>query len=138
MAIISYIDYRQYQKFYKLIFIGVIAAFGAQVTVDGTITVEYGLPDVYYIILAVMDAGGSWYSFEPGDMFSPSSKPNFFEYNDSDFDVVTSYVWVRDPRTLVPPTGDNTSLWLMIGSLMIAAIGTGCVLAYRRREQKEV
>jgi len=37
-----------------------------------------------------------------------------------------------------PGTGDSTTLWLLLGALMLAAFGTGLVLAYRHCEQQEV
>jgi len=51
--------------------------------------------------------------------------------------MLGSYVWVKDPRTLTPGTGDSTALWLTLGALLVAALGTGSVLAYRRREQQD-
>jgi len=113
---------------------GVAAGFGAEVTVDGTITVLEG----HYIALYFEDASSGLYSYifvEPNENVS-SSKASFLEYNDSDELQLVSTVWVKDPATLVPGTGDSTTLWLLLGALMVAALGTGLVLAHRRREQE--
>ena len=121
--------------------VGVSSANGGQVKVEGTITVSYGLESVFYIIAGWIPDGTGWLInvLEPGDNFEPSSLTGYLEYNDEDpalQDQVFSYVWVKDPKTLTPGTGDSTTLWLLVSALMITAIGTGCVLAYRKREQK--
>ena len=118
------------------ILVGVAAGFGAEVTVDGTITVKEG----HYIALYFEDAGDPGYSYvfvAPDGNITPSSKDKFLEYNDSDELQLVSTVWVKDPRTLTPGTGDGTALWLMLGALMVAALGTGLVFAHRRREQQD-
>ena len=109
---------------------GVVAAMGAKVTVDGTITAPnyvafYILgtdPQEFYYVLAT-------------DNTTPSLKGDYRQYDDEGaYDMLTSYVWVKAPVT--PKTGDSTTLWLLFGALLVAALGTGCVLAYRKREQQ--
>ena len=119
----------------ETIVVGVLAGYGAEVTVDGTITA------INYIALYVEVVGEGYIEFVlvgPDGNVTPSSKSGYFEYNDSDADLITSYVWVKDPRTLTPGTGDSTTLWLLIGALMVAALGCGLVLAHKRREQEDV
>ena len=113
---------------------GVFVADGAKVTVDGTITAPH------YVGFLIPFGGefDPWFYYVEIDGNKPSSVANYFEYNDegSGYDILDSYVWVKDPRTLTPGTGDSSALWLLFGALLVAALGTGCVLAYRRREQE--
>jgi len=109
---------------------GVFVAEGAKVTVEGTITAPN-------YIAFYNPAEDDFYYLTAAQNTSPSGLPNYLQYDDEGaYDMLGSYVWVKDPRTLTPGTGDGTTLWLLFGALLVAALGTGLVLAYRRREQE--
>ena len=113
---------------------GVFVAFGAEVTVDGTITAPNY---VGFLIPFAGEYEPRFYYLEIDENTSPSGLTGYFQYDDEGkYDMFGSYVWVKDPRTLTPGTGDSATLWLLLGALMVAALGTGLVLAHRRREQE--
>jgi LPXTG-motif cell wall-anchored protein len=61
---------------------------------------------------------------------TPTTKANYLTYTDG-----ISTVWIKDPNTTIPGTGD-TSAWLLIGVLAIALLGAvATVFALRRRRQ---
>ena len=114
---------------------GVFVVNGAKVTVEGTIAA----PNYVGFLIPFVDAGEPWfYYLIATENTSPSLETGYLQYDDEGkYDMLGSYVWVKDPRTLTPGTGDSTALWLTLGALLVAALGTGSVLAYRRREQQD-
>ena len=117
------------------ILVGVASGFGAEVTVEGTITAAN------YIALYFEEYTGSgpglltFAYVNANENVIPTSKNGYLEYNDSDLMETTSFVWVRGTTT--PGTGDSAALWLLLGALLIAALGTASVFAYRKRTQQE-
>jgi len=128
--------------FEDVLLVGVASGFGAEVTVEGTITAKNYIAlyfDKYWADNPYGEGSGWVYTFvyvEANGNIATSSKTGYLEYNDSDGDLQSiSYVWVKAATT--PGTGDSTAPWLLIAALMVAALGTASVLAYRKREEKE-
>jgi len=119
------------------IFVGAASGFGGKITIDGTITaVNYVA--LYFEQDSVDEKLFNFVIINANQNKTSTSKAGYLEYNDSDGDVLfASFVWVKDVTTPVPGTGDSTTLWLLLGALMAAALGTGLVLAYRKRAQQE-
>ena len=118
---------------------GVFAGFGAQVTVDGTITAPNYVG--FYILGADPLGGDPWYYYVGADDITvPTLLPGYHQYDDEGaYDMTTSFVWVKFDAFILPQTpgtGDGGALWLLIGALLVVALGCGSVLVYRRRSRK--
>ena len=110
---------------------GVFAKTGATVTVDGTITAPY------YIAFFTDDITVPFKYITASDNTIPSMKDGYYQYDDKGEFGDTAFVWVKAPETSIPGTGDNTAKWLMLGALMVAALGTSAFLVYKRRQQQD-
>jgi len=113
---------------------GVFVGYGARVIVDGTITAPN-----YIAFPDPNSSGGSpgFYYLGINDNTKPTTLDGYLQYDDEGkYDILASYVWVKAQTT--PGTGDSSALWLLLGALMVAALGCGLVFAHRHREQQEV
>jgi len=106
---------------------GVWADIGGEIIIDGKLNIGAGM---VYITLGPWY--GSYIDLSAADITTPSTRSGYFTYTDGE-----SSVWILDPTTLTPGTGDSATLWLLFGALMVAALGCGLVFAHRRREQPE-
>ena len=120
------------------ILVGAASGFGGKITIDGTITAANYIA-LYFEMEELPNGDTIWYFDYVGanQNKSSTSKSGYLEYNDSDDPTLEfiSFVWVKDTTTTVPGTGDGTALALLLGALMVAALGTGLVFAHKRRRQ---
>ena len=113
---------------------GVFAGFGARVTIDGAITA----PNYIGFYIPGTDPSEPWYYYVLAtDNTTLSLKGGYLQYDDEgNYDLATSFVWVKYNGfvlPLTPETGDIVTLWLLLGTLLVAAFGIGSVFAYRKR-----
>jgi len=116
---------------------GVLVAFGAKVTVDGTITAPN------YIAFLIpganpMPGNAMFYYLGINDNTTPTLSSGYLQYDDEGkYDILASFVWVKEVTTSTPGTGDSAALLLLLGVFIVAALGTGLMLAYRRIRKED-
>ena len=94
------------------ILVGVAAGLGAEVTVEGTITV---VPENYvalyfaYDPVTLIGTGDLAYEYLPASADVATSRTGYLEHNDlDDYFGLPSFIWVKDTTTTTPDTGGNT------------------------------
>ena len=126
---------------------GVFVALGAKVTINGTITAPNYIGFLIPIKLGPIEPDGppepkmltgvEFYYLGINDNTKPTTLTGYLQYDDEGkYDMPASFVWVKVVAT-TPGTGDSTALRLLLGALMVAALGTASVLVHRKRAQRE-
>jgi len=59
----------------------------------------------------------------------------YLQYDDAGIYSSTSFIWVKDINYSVPPTGDGDTLRLLLCAILVAMLGMGCVLVYRKHQK---